>query len=281
LKALNLIRPPKNSVQQSVSIEPVHELWRCLWEIARACVMDRSLRLVLLALAGVLQAPPVSAGGEAILVFTKTTGYRHESIPAAVAAVRALAARHGIGVEHSEDAGVFRPDRLSAFKAVAFVNTTGTVLEPEQRRALEAFIVGGGGYLGLHSAADTEYDWPWYGRLVGAWFKSHPPGLQTGTVRFLRPLGGSRPVEWRVTDEFYNFRSRPGAGATVVAALDESTYEGGEMGADHPLAWCQRIDGGRSWYTGLGHTAELFADATFLAHLEKGLLYATARSDAC
>ena len=216
-----------------------------------------------------------------MLVFTKTAGYRHDSIPAAVAALRAIAARRGVEVEHSEDAGIFGREKLSAFKAVAFVNTTGNILDDEQRRAFEAFIAGGGGYLGVHSAADTEYDWPWYGRLVGAWFKSHPPGLQTGTVRFLRPLGGNWPVEWRVTDEFYNFRSRPGDAAAVVAALDESTYDGGEMGADHPLAWCQRIDGGRSWYTGLGHTAELFADATFLAHLEKGLLYAMSRSEAC
>lgn len=237
--------------------------------------------LLLSALAGALPTQSAAAEGERLLVFTKTVGYRHDSIPAAVAAIRTLAAGHAVEVEHTEDSATFRPDRLSGFKAVAFVNTTGNVLGPEQQRAFEVFVAGGGGYLGIHSAADTGYDWPWYGELVGAWFKSHPPGLQTGTVRFARPLGGPLPALWRVTDEFYNFRSPPKPEAVVVAALDESTYNGGEMGPDHPIAWCQKRHGGRSWYTGLGHRPELFADAVFLAHLQKGMLYALSRSQDC
>jgi len=222
-----------------------------------------------------------SAAGERLLVFTKTADYRHDSIPTAVAALRAIAARHGIEVEHTEDAASFQPDRLSIYKAVAFVNTTGEVLDEAQQRAFEAFVAAGGNFLGVHSAADTEYDWPWYGELIGAWFKSHPPGLQTGIVRFARPLGGEAPIEWRVTDEFYNFRSRPSPKAVIIAVLDESTYEGGEMGPDHPIAWCQRQDGQRSWYTGLGHSAELYADAVLLTHLERGLLYVMSRSGEC
>ena len=144
-------------------------------------------------------------------------------------------------MEHTEDAGVFRPDDLARFKAVGFVNTTGNVLDRAQQRAFEAFVEAGGGYLGIHSAADTGYDWPWYGQLLGAQFKSHPPGLQTGVVRFARPLGAPAPIAWRVTDEFYDFASRPSGEATVIARLDESTYEGGEMGAEHPIAWCQRF----------------------------------------
>ncbi|HEX2725094.1 MAG TPA: ThuA domain-containing protein [Beijerinckiaceae bacterium] len=216
-----------------------------------------------------------------MLVFTKTAGYRHDSIPAAVAALRAIAARHGIAVEATEDEAVFRPEKLSAFKAVAFVNTTGDILDGEQRRAFESFIAAGGGYVGIHSAADTAYDWPWYGRLVGAWFKSHPPDLQTGTVRFTRLPGADLPAAWQVTDEFYNFRSGPAPEATIVATMDESTYEGGDMAGDHPIAWCRKIDQGRSWYTGLGHTTELFGNAVFLAHLTKGVLYAMSRSEAC
>ena len=150
-----------------------------------------------------------------------------------------LGKKTGRCVEHSEDAALFRLDNLLRFKAVAFVNTTGDILDEEQQRAFEAFIGAGGGYLGVHSAADTEYDWPWYGELVGAWFKSHPPGLHTGTVRFARPLGGSWPVAWRVTDEFYNYRNRPSAEVTVISALDESTYEGAKC-AEHPIAWCRR-----------------------------------------
>jgi uncharacterized protein len=231
-----------------------------------------------------LAALPFSSAAaerERLLVFTKTAAYRHDSIPAAVAAMRKLAGAHGIEVEHSEDAALFIEDRLSRFKAVAFVNTSGNVLGADEQRAFEAFVAKGGGYLGVHAAADTGYDWPWYGELLGAWFKSHPPGLQTGTVRFLRPLGGTSPVAWRVTDEFYDFRNPPPREAAVVALLDESTYQGGGMGAHHPIAWCRQVQGGRSWYTGLGHRPELYLDEVFLAHLEKGLRYAVSRSDEC
>ena len=242
--------------------------------------MRRLIGILLLALTAVLNTHPAAANGDAMLVFTRTAGYRHDSIPAAVAALRAVAAHHGIDVETTEDEAVFRPEKLSTFKAVAFVNTTGDILNGEQRRAFESFIAAGGGYLGIHSAADTAYDWPWYGRLVGAWFRSHPPGLQTGTVHFARPAG-ELPPAWQVTDEFYNFRSRPAGDVTIVASLDESTYEGGEMGGDHPIAWCRKLDQGRSWYTGLGHTTELFGNAVFLAHLTRGVLYAMSRSEAC
>jgi type 1 glutamine amidotransferase len=239
------------------------------------------MRLWISALAGALLMQQPAAAADRLLVFTKTAGYRHDSIPAAVEAVRGLAARHGLAVDHTEDAAMFRGDVLSAFKAVAFLNTTGDILGGEQRRAFEAFIAAGGGWLGVHSAADTGYDWPWYGRLVGAWFTSHPPGLQIGVVRFSRPLRDGWPTAWWATDEFYNFRSRPGGETAVIARLDESTYEGGEMGGDHPIAWCRTIDGGRSWYTGLGHRPELFLDPVFLAHLEKGVLFATFRSEEC
>ncbi len=230
-------------------------------------------------LAAVLSSP--ARAQDRLLVFTKTVGYRHDSIPAAVAAIRALAARHRIEIEHSEDAALFGADRLSRFKAVAFVNTTGAVLAGAEQRAFEAFIAKGGGFLGVHSAADTGYDWPWYGELVGAWFKNHPDGLQSGVVHFVRPLGGTWPAAWRLTDEFYNFRSWPAPEAAIVATLDEGTYAGGEMGPGHPISWCQTIHGGRSWYTGLGHRPELFADPVFLAHLEKGLAYTMSRSDEC
>jgi uncharacterized protein len=243
--------------------------------------MGKSGRGLIFAFAAALQMPSAAAHSDRMLLYSRTTGYRHESISAAVAAIRTLAARHGIDVDHTEDAAVFHRDKLSAFKAVAFVNTTGNVLTEEEQRAFEGFIADSGGYLGVHSAADTEYDWPWYGQLVGAWFKSHPPGLQTGTLRFAGPLRENLPVQWRLTDEFYNFRSRPSGAATIIATLEENTYQGGEMGVDHPISWCQKIHGGRSWYTGLGHRPQLFADPVFLAHLEKGILYATSRSEEC
>ena len=243
--------------------------------------MGRSGRGLIFAFAGALQMQSAVADQDRILLYSGRPATATSSISAAVAAIRMLAARHGIDVDQTEDAAVFHRDKLSAFKAVAFVNTTGDVLTDEEQRAFEGFIADGGGYLGVHSAADTEYEWPWYGRLVGAWFKSHPPGLQTGTLRFAGPLRENLPVQWRVTDEFYNFRGRPSGAATIIATLEENTYQGGEIGADHPISWCQKIHGGRSWYTGLGHRPELFADPVFLTHLEKGVLYATSRSEAC
>jgi uncharacterized protein len=232
------------------------------------------LGALFLAIAGSLAIPEAQA--ERVLVFTKTAGFRHESIPAAVAALRGLAGRHGLTVDHTEDTAVFSASHLRRYRVVVFANTTGDVLGNAEQRAFEDYIVAGGGYLGIHAAADTEYDWPWYGWLVGAYFLSHPPGLQTGTVSFA-------PLErrWRVTDEFYNFHRNPRARVEVIATLDERTYLGGEMGADHPIAWCQTVAGGRSWYTGLGHRPELYTDPTFVGHLERGLLFAAGYSDSC
>ena len=157
------------------------------------------LMVLLFALAGALQGQPSSAAGDRMLVFTRTAGYRHDSIPAAVAAIRELASRHGIEVEHTEDAGVFRADTLARFKAVGFVNTTGNVLDRAQQRAFEAFVEVGGGYLGIHSAADTGYDWPWYGSSSGASSRAIRPACRPAScasrVRSAPPprsRGGSR-----------------------------------------------------------------------------------------
>ena len=159
-------------------------------------------------------------------------------------------------------------------------NTTGDVLDDAQQSAMQDFVRAGGGFMGIHSAADTEYDWPWYGELVGAWFLGHPPGLQTARVR--TETGGvlTTPV-WRVTDELYNFRSNPRERVQVLATVDEREYAGGTMGADHPIAWCHAFDGGRAWYTGLGHDITLYADANFLDQLRGGLRYVTGLSMEC
>ncbi len=235
------------------------------------------LGALFLAIAGSSAVP--EAHTERVLVFTKTAGFRHESIPAAVAALRGLAERHDLAVDHTEDAAAFSDGNLRRYRAVVFANTTGDVLGAAEQRAFEGYIAAGGGYLGIHAAADTEYGWPWYGALVGAYFQSHPPGLQTGTVAFVSPEGGGR--RWRVTDEFYTFRRNPRPRVEVIATLDERSYGGGGMGADHPIAWCQTIAGGRSWYTGLGHRRELYADPTFIGHLERGLLFAAGYAGRC
>jgi type 1 glutamine amidotransferase len=208
-----------------------------------------------------------------VLVFTRTTGFRHASIPTGIATVRALGAEDGFAVTATEDPGAFRPAELAGYRAVVFLSTTGDVLDPAGRSALEAYVRGGGGFVGVHSASDTEYGWPFYAELVGARFAGHPP-VQPVTVRF-RPgaLTAGLPATWRVTDEPYNFRGRP-RGVQVLATLDESTYSGGTMGADHPIAWTAEVGRGRSFYTGLGHPDAIYADPVFRTLLAAGIRYA-------
>jgi type 1 glutamine amidotransferase len=216
-----------------------------------------------------------------VLVFSKTAGFRHDSIPTAVAALQRLGAQEGLAVDHSEDAGDFNDKNLRRYRAVIFASTTGDVLDAAQQAAMENFVRAGGGYMGVHAAADTEYDWPWYGQLVGAWFKSHPPGLQTTKVVFEHAGIPTDAPAWTVTDEIYNYRSNPRSVVQVTATVDERDYQGGTMGADHPIAWCHSYDGGRAWYTGLGHEIKLYADPQFEAQLKRGLRYTVRLADEC
>jgi type 1 glutamine amidotransferase len=213
----------------------------------------------------------------AILVFTRTAGFRHDSIPDGVAAIEALGAEHGFAVDHTEDPTVFSDAGLAPYRAVVFLSTTGHVLEADQQRAFERYIGNGGGYVGIHSATDTEYDWAWYGGLVGAYFSSHPE-IQTARVHIedaSDPATAMLPDPWVRTDEWYSFRANPRAnGVHVLLTLDESSYNGGTMGADHPIAWYHAYAGGRAWYTAGGHTSESFSEPLFVAHLLGGIQYA-------
>ncbi|WP_229796469.1 ThuA domain-containing protein [Thermomonas carbonis] len=226
-------------------------------------------------------APEPVASPLRILVFTRTSGWRHDSIPVAIETLRELGGEAGLQVEHSEDPMQFDADTLSRYRAVVFANTTLDVLDVAQQQAFERFVGAGGGYIGIHSAADTEYDWAWYGELVGARFDSHPPGLQASPLRFEAGHALAGTEGWQVRDELYNYRRNPRAHVDVIASADESTYAGGTMGADHPIAWCHTRLGGRAWYTGLGHDIPLYADPRFRAHLSRGLRYATGQSDDC
>jgi cytochrome c len=211
-----------------------------------------------------------------ICAFTKTTQYRHDSIPDAVTALQALGAEHGFAVDHTEDASIFADLRLASYRAVAFLLTTGEILDPAQQAAFERYIRAGGGYIGIHSACDTEYDWPWYGRLVGAYFSRHPE-IQTATAWVedrSHPSTAGLPERWERTDEWYDFRTNPRGQVNVLARLDEATYNGGAMGEDHPIAWWHDVDGGRAWYTAGGHTAESYREPLFLQHLLGGIQYA-------
>ncbi|WP_052852745.1 ThuA domain-containing protein [Streptomyces avicenniae] len=211
-----------------------------------------------------------------IVVYSRTTGFRHDSIPAGVTAFAELAAEHGIDVTATEDPDVLTA-RLPGSAAVVFLSTSGAVLTDAGRDALRTHLADGGGFVGVHAASTTEYDWPWFGgELVGAVFDGHPP-IQEGTVVVEdrdHPATAHLDGRWDVTDEWYNFTANPRARVRVLASADESTYEGGTMGADHPLVWCHETGGGRSFYTALGHRAESYAEPVFRRHLLGGLLWA-------
>ncbi|MFE4171607.1 ThuA domain-containing protein [Streptomyces sp. NPDC056909] len=219
-------------------------------------------------------AAPVSAAAplSKVLVFSRTAGFRHSSIPAGIAAVQRLGTANGFTVTATEDAGAFTAANLAQYQAVIWLSTTGDVLNAAQQTAFESYIAAGGGYVGVHAAADTEYDWPWYGGLVGAYFASHP-ATQQATVEVEDRSSVSTahlPQRWTRTDEWYNYRANPRSAVKVLASLDESSYSGGSMG-DHPITWCQNYGGGRAWYTGLGHTEESYADPNFTTMLLGGI----------
>ncbi|WP_313219288.1 ThuA domain-containing protein [Stenotrophomonas sp.] len=232
--------------------------------------------LALLPLPGLAAAP----GPDRVLIFIRTATFHHDSIPVAVATLRELSAEAGMTADPSDDPRDFRPDNLARYRAVVFANTTGDVLDAAQQAAMEQFIRNGGGFMGVHAAADTEYDWPWYGELVGAWFHKHPKGLQETLVQPERDGRPSGPA-WPIRDELYNYRRNPRGMVKVIATVDESRYDGGTMGADHPIAWCRPFDGGRSWYTGLGHDAAVYADPNVWAQLRRGLRYAAGHAPDC
>ena len=233
---------------------------------------------------GVAQQPgrtQVSKQGTGmILVFSKTTGYRHASIKDGIEAIRKLANEHSMHVDFTEDSAAFSDENLARYKAVVFLSTSGNVLDAEQKAAFERYIHAGGGYAGIHSATDTEYDWAWYGRLVGAFFKNHPHITRaTINVEDQRHSSTSMlPKKWEWTDEWYNFRTDPRNDVHVLLTVDESSYQGGEMGKNHPIAWYHEFEGGRAWYTALGHTSEGFSEPLFLAHLWGGISYAAGLS---
>ncbi|WP_415953557.1 ThuA domain-containing protein [Streptomyces sp. KLOTTS4A1] len=221
-------------------------------------------------------------GGKRVLVFSKTAGYRHGSIPAGIAALKELGTSSNITVDATEEAKQFSTANLAKYDAVVFLSTTGDVLNAEQQKAFEDYVADGGGYMGIHAAADTEYDWEFYGGLAGAYFESHP-AIQQATVRVEdheHPATEHLDETWERTDEWYNYRTNPRGTAKILATLDETTYSGGTMKGDHPIAWCQSYGGGRSFYTGGGHTEESYADEAFRGHLLGGLRYASGQVNA-
>jgi type 1 glutamine amidotransferase len=218
------------------------------------------------------QAPASAAPLTKVLVFSKTAGFRHTSIPNGIAAIQQLGTANGFTVTATEDAAAFTTANLNQYQAVIFLLTTGDVLNATQQTAFESYIASGHGYVGIHSAADTEYDWPFYGGLMGAYFLGHP-AIQQATVNVEDRSNVSTAhlgATWVRTDEWYNYRTNPRANVRVLQSMNEASYTGGTMG-DHPITWCQNYGGGRAWYTGLGHTEASYADPNFTKMLLGGI----------
>jgi type 1 glutamine amidotransferase len=221
--------------------------------------------------------PPVL---ENVLVFSRTLSYRHDSIPVGAEAIRTLGSQNGFAVQQTEDPTLFNDEILAGFDVVVWLSTTADVLDETQQAAFERYIQAGGAWVGVHAAADTEYDWPWYGQLLGggAYFVSHPE-IQSARLNVEDAEHASAahlPPDFELTDEWYNFRTNPRSAVSVVMTLDEGSYAPGvdAMGADHPIAWYHEFEGGRAWYTALGHRSELYADPLFTQHLLGGIRWA-------
>ncbi|MGW2151825.1 ThuA domain-containing protein [Nonomuraea bangladeshensis] len=231
--------------------------------------------------ATVIPAIPAQAAAFKVLVFSKTAGFRHDSIPSGIQAIRDLGTANDFAVDATEDSNAFTTANLAQYKAVVFLSTTGDVLNDNQQAAFQTYVDGGGGYVGVHAAADTEYNWPYYGQLMGAWFNSHP-AIQQATVRTedrAHAATAHLGTTWSRTDEWYNYRTNPRPNVRVLQSLDEGSYSGGGMG-DHPITWCHPQSSGRAFYTGLGHTQESYADPNFRALLLGGIRYTAKATNA-
>jgi cytochrome c len=245
---------------------------------------SRLKRLALACLTGLLafatafaQTPDNPLQGQRVLVFTKTKGFRHASIPQGKAAVMALGKKYGFAVDTTENADTFNEANLKKYKVVIFLSTTGDVLNPQQQTEFERYIQAGGGYVGVHAATDTEYGWPWYNKLAGGQFLSHPgnPNVRKGQVTVRdknHPATQGMPDTFEKTDEFYDFKNFNNE-VKVLMTIDEASYGDSKMGAgaNHPMVWYHEYDGGRVFYTAFGHTEETFMEPLFLQHFWGGL----------
>lgn len=211
-----------------------------------------------------------------VLAFSKTEGYRHEAISAGVAGLEKLAKENFFQLDHTEDAGIFSSNKLNDYDAVIFLNTTGDIFDDDQKQGFQEFVRSGKGVVGIHSATDTEYDWPWFNEMIGAQFDHHPH-IQTARLNTIQkhPSTYHLPVTWLWTDEWYNFKNFNDK-VIVLLELDENSYDSGRDTniRRHPIAWFHDFDGGRIFYTGLGHVPEAYDNPVFMKHLMGGIWYA-------
>jgi type 1 glutamine amidotransferase len=216
------------------------------------------------------------AANPKILVFTKTKGYFHTSIPKGSQTIMNICKENMIDVDTTRDAAAFTVDNLKKYKVVVFLNTTGDVLDNGQQEAFIKYIQSGGGFVGVHAATDTEYDWPWYNKLIGAYFLSHPAQQQEAIIDVVdksNPATAMLPDQWKRTDEWYNFKDIS-PDIHVLAYLDETSYTGGKNSPKHPFVWYHEFDGGRAFYTGVGHREDNYDEPLVQQHLLGAIMWA-------
>ena len=247
--------------------------------------MIKHCRILLLSLVGVLATSAAHAEQFSVLLFSKTAGWHHESILEGVTAIRNLGKLHDFNVFWTEDPKrVFNDTELKKYKAVIFLSTTGDALNDDQQAAFERFIKAGGGFVGIHAAADTEYEWPWYTKMVGHMFHVHP-AVQSAVIKVENanfPGMERFPKRFLFTEEWYQYDASRSDKLRYLLSVDEKTYKAGVkgpketkgMGDFHPIAWYQEYDGGRAFYTGLGHLPATYGDAAFMHHVYGGIYWA-------
>ncbi|TRO96490.1 ThuA domain-containing protein [Glycocaulis profundi] len=237
--------------------------------------------------ASAFSAAPAMAGEvPQVLVFSKTTGWRHDSIEPAVAALQAMGEREGWEIEASEDPAVLSAG-LEGYDALILLSSTTNGADADSewmdeaaRDALQAHLRGGGAVVGVHAAADSHYHWPWYRQMIGAAFEMHPPGTPEGALTVVdadHPATRDLPTEFTRTDEWYWFSDFDADAVRLLITLDAGSI--GEEGGDVPMAWSHEFEGGRVFYTAMGHTAESFEEPLFLDHLRGGISWALGEAD--
>jgi len=209
-----------------------------------------------------------------VLVFSKTAGYHHASIPAGIEAIKKIGVQHNFSVDTTTDAAKFTDKNLKQYKLIIFLSTTGDLFDTLQKQAFQKYVRSGGGIVGIHAATDAEYKWPWFGKLMGGYFESHP---KQQTAKLLvtdhnHPATKGLPGIWTRFDEWYNFKDL-NKDVHVLMTLDETSYTGGKNGNFHPVSWWHEMEGGRIFYTALGHTDESYIEPLFLQHLTGGIMF--------
>ena len=209
-----------------------------------------------------------------VLVITETKGWVHDSIESGLKLIQNIGNKNNFNVYHSDNSSVITYKNLKEIKTIIFLNTTEEILTDVEQKVMESFIKSGKGFVGVHSAADTEYNWQWYGKLVGAYYRNHPEVMNGKILTINHKITNHLDSEWEIEDEWYNF-DYVNYDINILLHLDEDSYIGGEHPDYHPITWYHEYDGGRSFYTGLGHTKEVYDDERFIKLLEKGILYAS------